>query len=185
MSWLVAGLLALVAGGGALWWWRGRERRGLADPSVDPGALRVTDAQRASLRAAKALPDPSARVAAAVAACVTDGVPWREGLRETSDDVAALPEDQAGLRALWWALMGEIGRADELLRGLPADDWRGCWARHLVYAAAGDVTRAENALIAALHLVPSASRGEVEAAVDTWRRRHPRRRSEAERFFDG
>ncbi|MCA9494636.1 MAG: hypothetical protein KC621_32130 [Myxococcales bacterium] len=185
MSSLVGGLLALLGCVGAWWWWRGRDRRGLADPSADPGARRASEVHRASLRAAMDLPDAASRVEAAVAACVIEGTPWREGLRQVASDVSGLSEEHAGLRALWWALTGELARADALLRELPADDWHGCWARHLIYAAAGDVERAENALVAALHLAPPDASAAVQSAVDAWRRRHPRRRSEAERFFDG
>lgn len=182
MSGLLGGLLALIAGGGALWWWRGRARRALADPRADPGAALVTDAHRDAVRSAADLPGAEARVDAVIAACVIGGAPWREGLRRVADDVDGLGDP--GLRALWWALVGELARADLELRAVPADDWRGCWARHVIYAAAGDTDRAENALVAATHLAPPETRAHVVAALDAHRRRHPRRRSEAERFFD-
>lgn len=185
--WIGAGLAAAATAVVGTGWWRGRSARELADPRADPGASRVTAAVREALERALLLETATDRVTAAIEACVIGGRPWRAGLRRVAADLEALPatEESAAVRALWWGLLGEIGRAAEQLAAVPADRWQGCWARHLVYAAARDHDRAESALVAALHLAPDHGRPTVRAALEDLRRRRPRRRSEAERLFDG
>lgn len=143
-------------------WWTDRQRRRLrADPTVDPCAAHVTDEVRAALAALlEHPPEAAAGLAAALDVCRV-AMPcwyWRDGLRQVvpwASEVGDGP-DAVALVAELHAALGEIDVAERLLSGLPADHWRACVVRAILYDAAGDDERVEAALVAAHELAPDA-----------------------------
>lgn len=177
---LIVGVAALVLGlrygPVALRWLRRRRQRAWReDPTADPGEAHVTPEIREAVRALVARgpgDDPAAAAAEALRTCCV-AAPcwyWREGLRQVAGWAARASEaqpvpDVLAVEAQLRAALGEIERAEELLAQLPADHWRGCVARAIVYEARGDVERAEAALVAAHELGPESERPWVLAQL--------------------
>lgn len=181
MTWAVAAVLAALATAWLAWrglgWW---EERARSDPSRDPGARRVTTTHRTALASALDRERPDEAVAAALAASrVTPDLHWRTGLRRVLDRLPALPADADGdaLRAEVHLALGEVPRARDLVRDLPADHWRACLVRAGLYVLDKDAERADHAFVAALLLAPRPEQPDLVDRLTEHRRRHPRGRS--------
>lgn len=171
---LVVGVVALGVwiGPSALRWWSRRQRHALrSDVSADPCAEVVTDETRAALDQLRADPPspPEGALAEALALCRVEEPCWywRAGLREVAEWLDALGPgaDAVALHAEFRAALGELDAAEALLAEVPADHWRGCVVRAILYDAAGDDERMEAALVAAHELGPVTERDWVLAQL--------------------
>lgn len=103
---------------------------------------------------------------------------WRAGLRqalplaiEAAQQAPSDPEICA-IEAQIRAALGELDAVGERVAQLPADHWRACLARAVLYEARGDARRAESALNAAIELAPAPVRPRLQARhaafVEVW-----------------
>jgi hypothetical protein len=173
VKWVLFIVLALVGLLTSAWrWW---DPRASADPRRDPGARRVTSAQRQALAALLASEGaPEQLIEQGMAACEVRGqLWWRGGLRQLQSLLDRLPQDDEGqsLRALVAVRLGELEQAQALLANVRPDHWRGCLARAQLYELAPDVERAESALVAASQLAEPHWRPQILEQLEALRRR--------------
>ena len=76
--------------------------------------------------------------------------------------------DGAAIDAMYLARLGEIDAAEQALAALPADHWRACHARAIVYRARGDRERAIAALDAAADFAPETARSGIYNTIGNW-----------------
>jgi hypothetical protein len=135
-----------------------------AAPALDPAtawsvALQERSDERAVAALACFLASDDAAGALAVGLCLghVEGTPWRAFVR-------TLPVPQGddhrsvALRAERAAALGLLDEARLLVDQLPADHWRACRVRGLLYALSGDLERAASARHAAWQLAPEEAR---------------------------
>ena len=183
-------LMALAATVGALAWrlaprvrWALQVRRA-ADPSRDPGAPLVADAEARWARRDAAQPmaiarawsvalaestddeawralvtfrregDEAGEVAVGLTLGHVDGLPWRAWIRELPALDGAHDADAHALAAERHVALGELHEAARQLGEVPPDHWRGCRVRAVLYAMRSDRERAQSARYAAWALAP-------------------------------
>lgn len=86
-----------------------------------------------------------------------DGSPWRALIR-TLPAVPTTSDDARAVEAERCLALGDLAAARDHLGRLPADHWRACRVRAVLYALDGDLERAASARHAALALAPEAAR---------------------------
>ena len=154
-----------------------RARQGMRqDPSADPFAHELSEADRARVRERVAelrgtQAGAGARELAEVLALCEASAwcwYWRGGVRLLEPWLGAHEgsgHDRLAIEAEIRAALGELDAASSLLAHLPADHWRACVVRAVLYDARGDDARAESALVAARELGPSVMAERLEARL--------------------